>query len=82
MKLRSRRASSPARRCRSRSLRRSSSRSWAADHVLLLHRKTLCLGDLQQVFKVERLLQPRRQLGLLACVGEEGVELFERQGTI
>ena len=51
------------------------------DHILLLHREALRLGDLQQLLKIERLLQPQRQFGLLTCMGEKGVELCERQET-
>lgn len=48
------------------------------NHVLLAERKALRLGELQQILQIQRLLQSLRQLGLLAGVGEEGVELLER----
>jgi len=48
------------------------------DHIRFLHRESLRGGQGQQVFQVERLLQPFRQLGLGAGVRQEGVELFER----
>lgn len=49
------------------------------DHVLLTHGKPFRLGDLQQLLEIERLLQARPQMGLLACMGQKGIELFERQ---
>ena len=48
------------------------------DHVLLADRKACSLGDLQQIFEVEGLLQLLLQLRLLAGTGEESIELFER----
>ena len=49
------------------------------DHILLIHGKPFRLGDLQQLLKIERLLQTRQQMGLLARMGQKGIELFERQ---
>jgi hypothetical protein len=49
------------------------------DHILLIHGKPFRLGDLQQLLKIERLLQARQQMGLLARMGQKGIELFERQ---
>ena len=49
------------------------------DHVLLTHGKAFCLGDLQQLLEIERLLQARQQMGLLARMGQKGIQLFERQ---
>jgi hypothetical protein len=48
------------------------------NHVLLAQRKALGLGELQQVFQIQGLLQSLRQLGLLAGMGEERIELLER----
>ncbi len=48
------------------------------NHVLLIQRKALGLGELQQVFQIQRLLQALRQLRLLAGMGEERIELLER----
>jgi hypothetical protein len=48
------------------------------DHVVLAHGEAFGLGDLQQVIQIQRLLQTLRQMGLLAGVRKEGIELFER----
>jgi hypothetical protein len=48
------------------------------NHVVLAHRKAFGLGDLQKLLQIQGLLQALRQMGLLAGVGEESVELFER----
>jgi len=48
------------------------------DHVVLAQGEAFGLGDLQQLLQIQRLLQTLRQMGLLAGVSEEGVELFER----
>jgi hypothetical protein len=48
------------------------------NHVLLAQRKALGLGQLQQVFQIQRLLQSLSKPGLLAGMGEERVELLER----
>ena len=50
-----------------------------SDHILLIHGKPFRLGDLQQLLKIERLLQTRQQMALLARMGQKSIELFERQ---
>lgn len=49
------------------------------DYVLLTHGKPFCLGDLQELLEIEGMLQARQQMGLLARMGQKGIELFERQ---
>ena len=49
-----------------------------SDHVVLAHHKPFGLGDLQELLKIQWLLQARGELRLLARVSEESVELFER----
>ena len=46
--------------------------------VVFAHRKAFGLGDLQKLLQIQGLLEALRQMGLLAGVGEEGVELLER----
>lgn len=48
------------------------------DHVVLAQGEAFGLGDLQQLLEIQGLLQTLRQMGLLAGVSKEGVELFER----
>jgi hypothetical protein len=50
-----------------------------SDHILLIYRKPFRLGDLEQLLHIERLLQTRPQMGLLARMDQKGIELFERQ---
>lgn len=48
------------------------------DHVVLAHREAFDLGDLEKLLKIQGLLQARSEMGLLARVSEERIELFER----
>ena len=49
------------------------------DHIPFLNGKALVLGDGHQLIEAKRLLQTRLQMGLLACMRQKGIELFERQ---
>jgi len=52
------------------------------DHVVLDQGEAFSLGDLQQLLQIQRLLQTLRQMGLLAGVSKEGIELFERHRQV